>query len=361
MPERLTRGDVHPSERDVVLLFGSPSSEQHVSVASAQHITGDMPGAVHWYWTPDDTVVEIDQADLVGHADPFEKDFRPLPRRSWPSLEGALEALDPQRAVVFLCLHGSPGEDGWVQRLLEDRGVAYTGSDAASSEVAWDKVVAKRRAAAAGLFVAHHVAFAGAEAGDLAGELDGLRASWGGLIVKPVLMGSSLGLRRLTDGDALAAWVREAGAGDPKALYLAEPLVAGREFTVGVLEDVSGPRALPVSEVVTSGGKPFDFAAKYLDPETQEITPARIDRELESLLHGAGVAAHVALGCRGHSRSDFMRAHDGTLVFLETNTLPGLSRASFIPQMLHAAGIPMRRFVELQIRVALRRHAGAGG
>jgi D-alanine-D-alanine ligase len=139
----------------------------------------------------------------------------------------------------------------------------------------------------------------------------------------------------------------------PEIRHLAEAFVEGRELTVGVIEEAGGLRALPCSEVVLEAGRTFDFDGKYLGKGVCEITPADVPEETARSAQSVAIAAHEAVGCRGYSRTDIIMGKEGP-VFLEINTLPGLTRASFIPQQLQAAGIDLRDFLEGQIEIAIR-------
>jgi D-alanine-D-alanine ligase len=120
--------------------------------------------------------------------------------------------------------------------------------------------------------------------------------------------------------------------------------VSGREITVGVYDGPKGPIALPASEVVLDRGRRFDYEGKYLGLGTKEITPADLTDELRQACEEVALKAHEHVGCRGYSRTDMIVSERGP-VFLEINNLPGLTKASFIPQQLKVAGITMADFV----------------
>jgi D-alanine-D-alanine ligase len=136
--------------------------------------------------------------------------------------------------------------------------------------------------------------------------------------------------------------------------YLLEERLDGTELTVGVLDEVGDVIALPASEVRVVQGGAFDFDGKYLGRGTQEITPAEVPAAVADEASRIAVAAHRALGCAGYSRTDVIATARG-VVFLETNTLPGLTRASFIPQQLAAANRSLAGFVEGQLALARAR------
>jgi len=171
-------------------------------------------------------------------------------------------------------------------------------------------------------------------------------------VAKPVADGSSVGLFHVRDaGEARDAAEAIAGAGRE---YLAEAFVEGRELTVGVVDDARGTRALPVSEVRVDPGRVFDYEGKYFGRGTIEITPAEVAPDVARAAHALAVTVHRALGCEGYSRTDVIVGARGP-VFLEINTLPGLTRASFLPQQLAAEGTSVRDFLEGQLSLARRR------
>src|SRR5204863_5433528 len=164
--------------------------------------------------------------------------------------------------------------------------------------------------------------------------------------------GSSVGLYHLLapdDVDAAARKMEESG--EP---YLAEEFISGTELTVGVVDGPGGARALPTSEVRLDQGRAFDYEGKYLGKGTKEITPADVAPAVARAAQELALAAHRALECEGYSRTDVISSPDGP-VFLELNTLPGLTRASFLPQQLAVEGTSMRSFLEGQLAIARNR------
>ena len=245
--------------------------------------------------------------------------------------------------VLVLGLHGGRAENGELQAMCELRGIAFTGSGSASSHLAFDKVAAKRFAAIAGVQ---------APAGVALEDIDAAFAKYGKLIAKPARDGSSYGLIFVNAQQDLAA-VRNAARTED---YLIEPFIAGAEATCGVLEQSDGSLiALPPVEIIPAeGGFGFDYRAKYLAKATQEICPGRFAPDIMAQLMDQALRAHRALSCSGYSRSDFIVAQQG-LVYLETNTLPGLTKASLYPKALKAQGIEFADFLHDQIALATRR------
>jgi D-alanine-D-alanine ligase len=171
-------------------------------------------------------------------------------------------------------------------------------------------------------------------------------------VAKPVAGGSSVGLHHLGSvADAQRAASAIAASGEE---YLAEAFVSGSELTVGVVDDERGTRALPASEVRLEQGRAFDYEGKYLGKGTREITPAEVPAEVSRAAQKVALDAHKALGCEGYSRTDVICSDRGP-VFLEINTLPGLTRMSFIPQQLAAEGTSLKSFLAGQLTLARKR------
>jgi D-alanine-D-alanine ligase len=292
----------------------------------------------------------VARSELLAFERPFERDFSPASGRSWPGLELALDSGEARDVVFFLGLHGGSGEDGTVQALLEKKGLAFTGSGSHASRLAFDKLAARERVSSRGIRVAE----AATVTPDAATHerLARLFEVHEKIVLKPVADGSSHGVRIVANERELDAAIVHIIA-HPETLHLAEAFIEGRELTVGVIEEEDGLEALPCSEVVLEAGRTFDFDGKYLGKGVREITPADVPEEISRKAQSVALAAHEAVGCRGYSRTDVIMGKDGP-VFLEINTLPGLTRPSFIPQQLAAAGIEMRRFLERQIEIAVR-------
>ncbi len=322
------------------IIFGGTNKERLVSVASAQALHEALPEADLWFWDIDDTVHDVASAALRDHQRPFEEPFRPQ-GAGIPGIERALDQARADNRLLVLGLHGGMAENGELQALCEVRGIPFTGSGSASSHLAFDKVAAKRFAAIAGGRPPTSVALADAEQ---------VLAKHGRLIAKPSRDGSSYGLIFVNAKQDLVAVRAAARAED----YLIEPFIAGVEATCGVLEGADGSlSALPPIEIVTAEGG-FDYTAKYLAKTTQEICPGRFAPEISARIQAQSLNIHAALSCRGYSRSDFIVAGN-ELVYLETNTLPGLTRASLYPKALKAVGIEFADFLQGQIALATRR------
>jgi D-alanine-D-alanine ligase len=310
-----------------------------VSVASAQALHEALPEADLWFWDVSDTVHEVQSQALRSHARPFEDPFKPGTRGI--GLERALDQAKAEQRLLVLALHGGRAENGELQVMCEMLGIPFTGSGSASSHLAFDKIAAKRFAAIAGVK---------APIGLRLEDIDAALVEYDKLIAKPVRDGSSYGLIFVNSTQDLAA-VRNAAKTEE---YVIEPFISGVEATCGVLEQSDGSViALPPIEIVPAQGG-FDYTAKYLLKSTQEICPGRFAPEITAQIMDQAVKAHQALSCSGYSRSDFIVSQQGP-VFLETNTLPGLTKASLYPKALKAQGIEFVDFLQGQIALAAKR------
>jgi D-alanine-D-alanine ligase len=324
----------------ITILFGGTNKERLVSVASAQALHQALPDADLWFWDIDDAVHETRPETLLTHARPFEEPFEP----GTPSLGAIDRALDRAKAenrLLVIGLHGGAAENGELQAMCELRGIAFTGSGSASSHLAFDKVAAKRFAVIAGVRAPVGIALENAESA---------LAEYGKLIAKPVKDGSSYGLIFIHAKQDIIA-VRNAAKTEE---YLIEPFIPGVEATCGVLERLDGSVVpLPPIEIIPADGG-FDYTAKYLAKATQEICPGRFTPEISAEIMEQALGAHHALSCRGYSRSDFIVSGKGP-IYLETNTLPGLTKASLYPKALKAHGIEFTDFLRDQITLATTR------
>lgn len=242
-----------------------------------------------------------------------------------------LEGITPDRFdAVFIALHGRFGEDGQVQRILDARGVPYTGSGADASALAMDKWGARQALVRHGLKVADGVLLkVGQDPVDAARQIAPL--GWP-VVVKPRHGGSSLGVSLVKEPAALGKAMAAVALQEPEAVV--ERFVPGREFTMGIL----GDQVLPPLELVVKR-EFYDYEAKYSDPSTEYRVDPPIPALPKRRLAEAALKAFRALGCRGMGRADFRLPEDGEPVILEMNTLPGLTDRSDLPMAAAAVGI----------------------
>ena len=309
--EQLTR-------RRVVVIGGGWSDEREISLESATEVRGALLEA---------GFTSVDLLDLA------EKDF-----------VGALVAGNYD--VAFVALHGAYGEDGCIQGLLEILHIPYTFSGVAASAAASEKQIAKALFASAGIRAPRGVDLpVGAEL--TSEQVDELVEELGlPLFVKPAANGSSFGISRVTDRAALNDAIAAAGAAGGRVLV--EECVEGMEITVPVIGNEDA-HALPIVEIVT-GAEFYDLKVKYEPSSLHHVIPARLEPGVYARAQELAVRAHKVLGCRGCSRSDFIVTAAGEPVILETNTIPGMTANSLLPDSARHGGIEFpelcARFVE---------------
>ena len=254
--------------------------------------------------------------------------------------------------VAFVALHGAYGEDGCIQGLLEILHIPYTFSGVAASAAASEKQIAKAVFREAGIPVPEGVDLpSGASLSDDA--LDELVARLGlPLFVKPAANGSSFGITRVTERSQVNEAIAAAGTAGGRVLV--ESCVEGTEITVPVMGNEDA-HALPVVEIVT-GAEFYDLKVKYEPSSMHHVIPARLEPGVYARAQELAERAHRALGCRGCSRSDFIVTDDGVPVILETNTIPGMTAESLLPDSARHGGIEFpelcARFVELALEGA---------
>jgi len=256
---------------------------------------------------------------------------------------GQLEILDDKGIdVFFIALHGSWGEDGQLQSILESKGLAYTGSGPEASKLAFDKWESKKLFEKAGVPSPEAVLFEP--------KLTAI-SLWVSkrYVVKPLREGSTIGISISDTADEAIEAAKKCAAefGD----CMIEKFVNGREITVGVL----GNLALPILEIRAPGGF-YDYEAKYISNHTEYLFDTINDAGLTARIQKSAVDCFNALGCRGAARVDFMIAEDGEPYVLEINTIPGMTRHSLLPKAAGKIGISMSQLcldiVEMSINNA---------
>ncbi len=301
----------------IVVLMGGWSAERDVSLSSGAGIAEALESLGH-------RVTRID----------MDRDV-------------AARLAEAKPDLVFNALHGTPGEDGSIQGLMDVMGLRYTHSGLATSVIAIDKVLTKQ------VLVPHGVSMPGGRIVKSADvyEADPLARPY---VLKPVNEGSSVGVAIVTDdGNYGNPISREAkGPWQEFEELLAEPYVRGRELTTAVL----GDRALGVTELRPKSGW-YDYDAKYTDGLTDHIFPAPIPDEITEACKAIALKAHALLGCRGCSRSDFRwddeRGVDG-LFLLEVNTQPGMTPLSLVPEQARHVGMSYRELVQTIVEEAMK-------
>ncbi|MCO5053002.1 MAG: D-alanine--D-alanine ligase [Verrucomicrobiae bacterium] len=294
---------------NITVMLGGPSAEREVSLRSGASVAAALRSLGH----------------RVAELDPQSPDWK----------------LPSPTDVVFLALHGTYGEDGTVQAELEQRGVPYTGCDAAASRIGFDKALTKEALVAAGVPTARSLVVATSDTPWPTG--------WNPpLVIKPVRQGSSVGLQFVERREEWSTALAEALRHDSRVLV--EEKIIGRETTVGILDD----QPLPIVEVRPKSGT-YDYQNKYTAGRTDYFCPADFDPATTERIQAAGRAAFKAVGGRDYARVDVMVRTNGDPVVLEINTLPGMTETSLLPKAAAAAGITYPELCQRMVALALKR------
>ena len=269
------------------------------------------------------------------------------------SLDGLPEALRG-KDFAFINLHGSPGEDGLVQAMLERLGCPYQGAGPAASMLALNKAAAKVLFAGAGLNTAPSILLNAKPDKGWKPELEYP------LFIKANTGGSSLRMEKVERPEDLHGTLNRLFTVNDA--FLLERAVCGREITCGVLGRLENgleiPDALPTVLIRPATGKIFDYSSKYTPGAAEELCPAPVSDTLNKKIQAMAVAAHQALGASGYSRSDFIVPENGEPVLLEVNTLPGMTSTSLIPLEAAAVGLSYAQLVQRLIELGLARRKG---
>lgn len=339
----------------VLVLCGGDNQERRVSLDSGDTVARGLIAAGHDVRKLDsanpDRVVEGDVPLLdgeVGELPPEELAEATLDRAGWAKLVEVIAAADVD--AVFPILHGSWGEDGHIQALLDLLGIPYLGSGALTSALAMDKMRTRSAALRQGMLIAEGQCICRGD--DPAAAWDRIAREIGRpVVVKPNHGGSTVGL---TITSEKAEFVRAVGriraTGDTP---LVERYIEGREITVGMLDG----EPLPVLEIQPRSGH-YDYTSKYTDGFSEYLCPAPIDAEVARRAQELSKRIHDDLECRHLARVDWRLTPADELVFLEVNTIPGMTSHSLVPMAAREAGLDfpalMDRFLELVLRDAAR-------
>ena len=325
----------------VAVLMGGVSSEHQVSLKSGAMVSGNIDRAKY-----DVTQVVITQE---GHWK--------FPGEERLDIYHALPRLRELKVnCVFIALHGPFGEDGRMQGMFDAFGMPYTGSGCAASALAMDKIHSKAVARQAGVRVADQFLVTRQEwDADHAAIIARVERDFGyPCLIKSPCQGSSIGMAIPKDTAHFQASLLDVFMyGD---LVMVEKFINGTEVTCAVLDVEPGkpPRALPVTEICPVESEFFDYHAKYTPGACNEITPARISEAATRRVQAVAERVHQVIGCAGFSRSDFILDGDDP-VWIEVNTIPGMTETSLYPQAAAAAGISFQQMLGLFIEEALAR------
>ena len=312
----------------IALLCGGSSSEREVSLSSAVNVEKALASAGH-------DVTKVDTAA--------------------PDFFVTMQRIQPD--VAFIALHGKGGEDGEIQAVLEFMGIPYTGSGVLGSALCLDKHRTKIIYEAIGVKTAPWLCLKAKEKDSIATSSEYILSKMNlPLVVKPSDDGSSVGITIVSASDELPDALANAFASGSDVLV--EKYIFGTEVTVSVIGS-DELLALPAIEIVPKN-EFYDYESKYTDQGSKHIIPARLNEEVLARLDQAALLSHEALGCFGVSRTDMIVDSEDEVWAIETNTIPGMTSTSLLPDAARHKGISCQRLYELLIVWALERAAEKG-
>ena len=346
----------------VCILFGGVSPEHAISLRSAESVLNNI----------DPNKYNIFPVGITRDGDWIlygGKDYSLLPTGAWEHHpKNRRAAISPVRGqgllsfegdcvvreridVVFPVLHGENGEDGAIQGLLKLAGIPYVGPHVAASAVSMDKTLTKLVVDHAGVTQA---AWQLVRREDLSNRMENILDILEGrfsypMFVKPAGTGSSVGVSKAADRDALDRALLEAAKYDAKILV--EEFIHGKEIEVAVMGNEN-----PVASIcgeIDSGADFYDYDAKYVTDTSTAYIPARIPEDVQETVREYAIRVYTAIGCKGLSRVDFFVTYeDNRVVFNEINTIPGFTSISMYPKLFGASGIPYRQLIDLLLQLA---------
>lgn len=305
----------------VALLFGGPSSEHEVSLSSAKNILENIDRQRF-------DVLEV----LITKECQYIIDGIFFDERA-----GLEEIKNGNVDVVFPMFHGTYGEDGTLQKKLEELGIPFVFSSSKASSLAIDKKKTNEILQSNSILIPKS---------DIITKMSNEHNCKYPIIIKPIDEGSSVGLFKYNNDSEYRNALEKIFENHHEMLV--QEFIEGREFTCGVIEKNSEVIPLIATEIVLTKGETFDYEAKYTVGGCEEITPARIDEETMKRIQSLALRCHHIVGCKSLSRTDMILQGDDFFV-LEINAIPGMTKTSFIPAQANACGYSMKELITILI------------
>ena len=337
---------------NVIVLTGGPSTEHEVSINTGKVILGALDKNKYnvrpividnkGKWLPPAESAKLLASGGIGA------------KKNASTIKITISEIksEAKTDVVFIAMHGKYGEDGTVQGLLEAAGIPHTGSGVLASALAMDKIKSSKLFIAHGITVPIFVSYGIREweknritiLKDIARKIEVP------CIVKPPCGGSSVGITVVKNKKDLVRAVKNALKLENRVMI--QKYITGDEVTCAVLDDGNNPRALLPTQIIPKTSEFFDYRAKYTAGASEEITPPWLPEEVIKKIQSTALVAHKILGCAGMSRTDMIVAGEDIYV-LETNTIPGMTATSLLPQAAKAAGISFPELLDKIIKSAI--------
>ncbi len=310
--------------KKVAILFGGPSSEHEVSLASAKNILENI----------DREVFDILEVLITKECQYI------IDGISFTEIDGIQEIKKRNTDIVFPVLHGAYGEDGTLQKKLEEINIPFVGSSSDVSSLAIDKNKTNQILHLHGILIPQS---------SIITKMNVEHSCLYPIIIKPVDEGSSVGLFKCKDYIEYKNLLEKIF--EKHNEMLVQEFIQGREFTCGVFENINEIVPLVATEILLTKGEMFDYDAKYTIGGCEEITPANVDQDVMMRIQNLAINCHSVIGCRSLSRTDLI-LKDDDLYVLEINTIPGMTKTSFIPAQASACGYSMKEFITILIELA---------
>ena len=305
--------------KKLFILSGGVGSEREVSLLSGRNVVDTLreDGVLC-----EEIIVEKDKSFVYQGVTMSEKE--------------GLDFLKKENALVFQQIHGTYGEDGELVHKLEERGIAYIGSSSDVLTLTINKYETENILRENNIVTTQSV---------LAKSQSDIPSGVPfPCIIKPNKEGSSVGVIKVRNKNELQEAIKVSLK--EHAEILVQRCIEGREFSCGTLEIDGRPVALPVTEVILTKGDMFDYKAKYTVDGCREVTPAEVDEEVTKRIQDVALKVHIVTGCKDISRTDMILSSSGEIVVLEINTIPGMTKTSFIPEEMRVAGYSLKDFIE---------------
>ena len=318
--------------KNIGIIMGGYSNEYDISVKSGQVVYETLKDSYNCYRI----YIKENEWVLEKNNNSYSIDIDNFKIEGFTNLK-----LD----CIFNAIHGTPGEDGKIQKYFNDRNIPITGCNSYQSELTFDKIACLNFLSSKGIKVASSISLLKSEKIDI-NEIENKIGF--PCFIKASNSGSSFGVYKVYDKKEMVHCINSAFEVDNKVLI--ESFIDGREFSIGVISLNGITNVLPITEIITSNDF-FDYEAKY-EGKAQEITPADIADELESELRLLSEKIYNLLKLKGFSRSEFI-VNDNGIYYLETNTVPGLTSESILPQQARCADISLKELFVNAINEAI--------
>ncbi len=319
--------------------MGGPSAEREVSLVTGKAVFANLDRKKYL-----PTIIEMSKDNIFWLLDKNNKKKRKL-----DFINKDKKLFD----IIFIALHGSPGEDGGVQGMFDTLGIKYTGSGTLSSALAMNKVFSAQIYHANGLPYPQFINF----------KKDGWKREQDKItqdiinkigfpcVLKPVDQGSAVGVSIVKTKEEIKKVIDKNVKSFP--WLMVQKFISGQETTCGVLEKEGQILPLPPTHILPNAGEFYDYKSKYKTGGSTHICPADFDEHTNQELQRLAIQAHRALGCRGMSRTDIFVGDDKKLYILETNTIPGMTSTSLLPEASEKAGISFSEMLDCIVEASL--------